>query len=145
EPADIYITRDAFDQGQHHGRLVCAIYVKNPAFVEATVPRSAGGRVFSPTPEPTVGPTPSQGVSVDVAVAAARAALPDAGPWNLGTVRAIQLWQLNPVWEQYEWADGLSRDRWVWSAFFSRGDRGAEVVLDYVDGTVLGSIGYTVN
>jgi hypothetical protein len=31
-----------------------------------------------------------------VAMAAARTALPDAGPWNLGTVRAIQLWQLNP-------------------------------------------------
>ena len=37
EPADIYITRDAFDQGQHHGRLVCAIYVQDPTFVEITV------------------------------------------------------------------------------------------------------------
>ena len=145
EPADIYITRDAFDQGQHHGRLVCAIYVQDPGFVEVTVHPSDGGRAFSPTPEPTVGPTPSHGVSVDVAVAAARAALPDAGPWNLGAVRAIQLWQLNPGWEQYEWADGLSRDRWVWSAFFSSGDRGVEVVLDYVDGTVLGSIGGILN
>ena len=145
EPADIYITRDAFDQGQHHGRLVCAIYVQDPTFVEITVHPSDGGRVFSPTPEPTVGPTPPHGVSIDVAVAAGRAALPDAGPWNLDMVRAVQLWQLHPGWEQHEWADGLSRDRWVWSAFFSSGDRGFEVLLDYVDGTVLGSIEYILN
>ena len=33
----------------------------------------------------------------------------------------------------------------VWSAFFSSGDQGFEVLLDYVDGTVLGSIEYILN
>ena len=37
DPADIYITRDAFDQGEHHGRLVCAVFVNDPGFVEITV------------------------------------------------------------------------------------------------------------
>ena len=36
DPADIYITRDAFDQGELHGRLVCAIFVNQPGFVEIT-------------------------------------------------------------------------------------------------------------
>ena len=49
EPADIYITRDKFDQGDMHGRLVCAIFVNDPGFVEVTVHPTDGGR-FSLTP-----------------------------------------------------------------------------------------------
>jgi hypothetical protein len=55
EPADIYITRDAFDQGELHGRLVCAVYVNEPGFVEVTVHPADGGRARAepdPTPEP---------------------------------------------------------------------------------------------
>ena len=57
DPADIYITRDRFDQGQLNGRLVCAIYVNPPGFVEVTVHPADDGRVGGapeapPEPEP---------------------------------------------------------------------------------------------
>jgi hypothetical protein len=55
DPADIYITRDGFDQGDLHGRLVCAIFVDQPGFVEVTVHPADGGRLM---PTPTAIPTP---------------------------------------------------------------------------------------
>jgi hypothetical protein len=48
DPADIYITRDKFDQGELHGRLVCAIFVNQPGFVEITVHPADGGRFEPP-------------------------------------------------------------------------------------------------
>lgn len=58
DPADIYITRDKFDEGDLHGRLVCAIYVNQQGFVEITVHPADGGR-FRPVPEtPSVTPSP---------------------------------------------------------------------------------------
>ena len=56
--ADIYVTRDKFDQGEHHGRLVCAIFVDQPDFVEITVHPEDGGRFVEPEPTPIVTPTP---------------------------------------------------------------------------------------
>ena len=58
--ADIYITRDKFDQGDLHGRLVCAIFLDQPSFVEITVHPADGGRVRPeplPTPDPTLLPS----------------------------------------------------------------------------------------
>jgi hypothetical protein len=77
DPADIYITRDAFDQGALHGRLVCAIFVNEPGFVEVTVHPDDGGRI-SETPEPSFAPEPSGGISRNDAVDAGREALPEA-------------------------------------------------------------------
>ena len=57
DPADIYITRDKFDQGDLHGRFVCAVFVDQPAFVDITVHPADGGR-FSEEPMATVPPTP---------------------------------------------------------------------------------------
>jgi len=57
DPADIFITRDKFDQGDLHGQLVCAIFVDHPGFVEVTVHPADGGR-FSEEPMPTATPTP---------------------------------------------------------------------------------------
>jgi len=57
EPADIYITRDKFDQGELHGRLVCAIFVNPPGFVEVTVHPADGGR-FVAEHVPSERPTP---------------------------------------------------------------------------------------
>ena len=52
EPADIYITRDTFNQGELHGRLVCAIFVgANEGFVEITIHPDDWGR-YTPEPEP---------------------------------------------------------------------------------------------
>ena len=44
DPADIYVTRDTFNQGELHGRLVCAIFVNDPGFVEVTVHPEDWGR-----------------------------------------------------------------------------------------------------
>jgi hypothetical protein len=57
DPADIYITRKKFDQGEHHGRLVCAIFVDVPGFVEITVHPEDGGRFTEPEPTPVITPT----------------------------------------------------------------------------------------
>jgi hypothetical protein len=49
------------------------------------------------------------------------------------------------AYEDLEWAAGLPRDLWVWRVFFIRGDRGVDIVLDYLDGTVLGTAEYILN
>jgi hypothetical protein len=60
DPADIYITRERFDQGELNGRLVCAVFVDQPDFVEVTVHPADGGRQLAdpePPPEaPALGP-----------------------------------------------------------------------------------------
>jgi hypothetical protein len=58
DPADIFITRDAFDQGELHGRLVCAVFVDHPGFVEITVHPEDGGRFSEPPATPLVTPSP---------------------------------------------------------------------------------------
>jgi hypothetical protein len=63
DPADIYITRDAFDQGALHGRLVCAIFVNDPWFAEVTVHPADGGRL-SLAPMPSISPSPLPSGSV---------------------------------------------------------------------------------
>jgi hypothetical protein len=45
----------------------------------------------------------------------------------------------------HDWARDLSPDRWVWRVFLVRGDEGIDVVIDYLDGTVLGTMEYIVN
>jgi hypothetical protein len=91
-------------------------------------------------PEPFP-PAPPDALSKDDAVDAARDAVPGAEEWRVADVRAGPLGQLDFLWETYEWADDLSADRWVWSVFLTRGDQGARVVIDFVDGSVYGVIG----
>jgi hypothetical protein len=55
--ADIYITRDRFQEGIHHGRLVCAIYVEDGGFIEYTVHPEDQSSPPPATPTPT--PLPS--------------------------------------------------------------------------------------
>ena len=65
DPADIYITRDKFDQGDLHGRLVCAIFVDQPSFVEITVhPADRGGVRADPPPTPEPSPLPSGSIEI---------------------------------------------------------------------------------
>lgn len=65
ELADIYITRDKFDQGDLHGRLVCAIFVGQPGFIEITVHPADGGRVRAqPVPTPDPSPLPSGAIEI---------------------------------------------------------------------------------
>lgn len=56
-PADIYITRDKFQEGIHYGRIVCAIYVEDGGFTEYTVHPEDQSTPPPPTPTPT--PLPS--------------------------------------------------------------------------------------
>jgi len=142
--ADIYVTRDKFDWGDLHGRLVCAIFVDQPSFVEITVHPADGGRFEPPQPAERA-PAPPDGISRTDAVDAALGALPDAGEWEVLIAEAGPLGQVVPTWEDYEWAGDVTADRWVWRVFLARGDRGAEVVVDFVDGSVYGVIDLILN
>lgn len=147
EPADIYITREAFDQGELRGRLVCAVFVNSPGLVEVTVHPADGGRFSPPTPFPSV-PAPSGEISELTAADIAFAHVGDAGTWELVAAESGPIGRVLPhVLEDshHDWAIDLSADRWIWRVFLVRGDEGVEVVIDYVDGTVLGTASYIVN
>jgi len=51
--ADIYITRDKFQEGIHFGRIVCAIYVEDGDFMEFTVHPEDQSTPPPPIPTPT--------------------------------------------------------------------------------------------
>ena len=143
EPADIYITRDAFDQGENHGRLVCAIFVNPPGFVEITV-HPADDPFVPLTPAP-MGSQPADGVDKRQAVEAALAHVDEPEAWTLDGVEAGSVARLIVDWESQDWANGLDAEHWVWRIFLSRNDEGVEVFVDYVDGTVLGELRYILN
>jgi hypothetical protein len=143
EPADIYITRDALDQGENHGRLVCAIFVNPPGFVEITV-HPADDPFVPPTPAP-VGSQPADGVDQRQAVEAARARVDEPETWTLGGAEAGSVARLVFDWQRQDWATGLDAEHWVWRIFLSRNDEGVEVFVDYVEGTVLGELRYILN
>ncbi|MGH2445597.1 MAG: hypothetical protein ACRDGD_06105 [Candidatus Limnocylindria bacterium] len=144
DPADIYITRDQFDQGELRGRLVCAIFVNAPGFVEVTVHPADGGRV-SELPDPSVS-APPDGISRNDAVDAARDVLSDEDAWKVILVEAGPIGQVLPAgWDIYEWARDFSADLWVWRVFLTHGDRGVDVVIDFVDGSVYGVVESIVN
>jgi hypothetical protein len=140
DAADIYITRDMFDQGQLNGRLVCAVFVDQPGFVEVTVHPADVGR-FEPAESADVTPVPAPtgGVSRDEALQAAHDAFPEAENWEVA-VGAGQVAQMVPGWDSYDWLRGLDPGHWVWQVFLSHGDRGAVVVIDFIDGSVYGVV-----
>jgi hypothetical protein len=135
DPADIYITRDKFDQGEHHGRLVCAVFVNDPGFVEVTVHPEDGGR-FVPV-EPTPRPTPPPGaIATDEAVELATAEVPLDEGWELLHAFPGPLGEMAVDLDTTPWAIELSPGLWVWNVEFTRGDMSIAVFLDYVDGSV---------
>jgi hypothetical protein len=147
DPADIYITRDAFDQGELHGRLVCAVFVNDPGFVEITVHPEDGGRFVPPTPFPSVA-EPVNGIAEDDAIEVARGEVPEPEEWRVAVTEAGPIGTVLPHVledEHYDWAQGLSPELWVWRVFLVRGDEGVDVVIDYVAGAVLGTAAYIVN
>jgi hypothetical protein len=138
DPADIYITRDALDQGEHHGRLVCAIFVGDPGFVEITVHPEDGGR-FEPPLETPAATAPPLGISVDEAVEAALGAAPSDQAWEVQGAEAGPLGKIGGPGSVSEPMRDLSPDQWVWRVLLVRADdhsRGAFVFVDYVDGSV---------
>lgn len=145
DPADIYITRDPFAQGELHGRLVCAIFVNDPHFVEITVHPADGGRWVPPTPAPSI-PEPPGGIPVADAVAISRDAVNQGDAWAVVWTEAGPLAQLLSPWQPGpDWSAGLPADQWAWRVFLVRGDEGAEIFIDYLDGTVLGTMSSIVN
>lgn len=64
--ADIYITRDRFRWGQLHGRLVCAVFVHDPNFVEVTVHPADGGRISLVPTTPSISPSPLPSGSIAI-------------------------------------------------------------------------------
>lgn len=142
DPADIYITRDEFDQGELHGRLVCAIYVDQPDFVEVTVHPGD----LEPLPEPTPAATaPPNGISGQEATGIAFAEVEDPQAWDVFGVQAGPLATFLPDFEDYEWSRDLSPDRWVWVVAFVQGDQSVDVYVDFVEGTVLGKLEGIIN
>ena len=145
DPADIYITRDKFDQGELSGRLVCAVFVNDPGFVEITVHPEDGGRVEPVTPGPAA-TQPADGISEDEATDIARAELSQPDDWTLSATEAGPLeGMMSGTYMDQGWARDLPPDRWVWRVFFIRGDAGLDVIVDYLDGAVLGTAQYIIN
>jgi hypothetical protein len=139
DPADIYITRDKFDQGDKHGRLVCAIFVNDPGFVEITVHPEDGGR-FEPV-EPTPRPTPPpNGIAEDEAVELATPEVPEDEGWEFLQAYAAPLAEMPVTPDSAPWLRDLPPDLWVWNVWFVRDDMVLEVYVDYVDGSVLGTV-----
>jgi hypothetical protein len=141
EPADIYITRDTFNQGELHGRLVCAIFIgENEGFVEITIHPEDWGR-YTPEPEPG---EPANGLTADEAIEAARATLPEGDEWY------VQVFFSGPIGESLpdfrdNWGGELTADQWVWGVL-ARGDtRGMDILIDYVDGSVIGTVEYALD
>jgi hypothetical protein len=137
-PADIYITRDAFEQGEHHGRLVCAIFVDQPDFVEITVHPEDGGRVepVEPTPRPT---PPPDGIAEANAVEAATGEVPENEAWELWGAFPATIAELPLTPDSAPWSVDLPADHWVWFVQYAREDVMLEVFVDYLDGSVLGT------
>lgn len=145
DPADIYITRDELAQGELRGRLVCAVFVDPPGFVEVTVHPADGGRVEPPPPAPPVSPPPD-GLPVADAIRIALASLDQPDGWVVTVTEAGPLGRLmDGAIAERDWAAGLPVDRWAWRIFLVRGDEGLDVVIDGLDGTVLGTVRYIVN
>ncbi len=137
DPADIYITRDPFAQGELHGRLVCAIFVNDPHFVEITVHPADGGRWVPPTPAPSVAEPPG-GISEAEAVAIARGTVDHGDTWNLASATAGPLAHVMfGAMLESDWSASLPADLWVWQVFLVSGDKGVSVIIEYVEGTVL--------
>ena len=147
DPADIYITRDKFAHGDKHGRLVCAVFVDHPGFVEVTVHPEDGGRFVPPTPYPSVTP-PARGIPEDEATDIARGEVAEPAAWEIVVVESGPIGRVMPhvlEVDGYDWVQDLSPDRWIWRVYLVRGDEGLDVVIDYLDGSVLGTAAYIVN
>ena len=137
DPADIYITRDKFDQGVLHGRLVCAIFVGNSGFVEITVHPADGGRFSGEEPSPpgsnAPAGSPESGLSEDEAVELARAAAPQSAHFPVTVAKAGPASAFSPFHD-------IAGDRWVWYILLSDlgplSGEGTMVFLDFVDGRV---------
>ena len=143
EPADFYVTRDSYDQGDLHGRLVCALFIGEfEGFNEITVHPDD----WDNTPAPKPG-QPANGLSETAAVEAALASLAEPDEWTLvdGFNRDGPIGDYYPDWQKQDWGREISADRWVWIVDAYREDRGVTIFIDYVDGAILGTVEYQLD
>jgi hypothetical protein len=144
DPADIYITRDPITQEGWGplGRFVCAIFVgENEGFVEITMHPEDWDR-YSPVPKPG---EPANGLTHEDAEAAARAALPEGDDWYVQLNGSGPIGDFIPDYQDYEWGRGVTADHWVWIALALRDNQSISLVLDFVDGTVIGTVEFTLD
>ena len=142
EPADIYITRDRFTQGDLQGRLVCAIYVTQSGFTEITIHPDD-----LPVPdEPEApAPRPEDGITRQEAVDVALEEVPEGEDWELWGALPAVVSELGLSVDSAPWSAKLTDDRWVWLVQFAREDVMLNVYVDYLDGSVLGTQQGTFN
>ena len=141
DQADIYVTRDAFDQGALHGRLVCAIFLDPVGFVEVTVHPDD---VPPPTPAPSPS-RPSTGIDESAATRIALEAADQGIEWVVVAATAGPVFRVAPHWEDPAQGDAPPAETWVWRVLVVSGDRGLESIIDFVDGTVLRTAELIVN
>jgi hypothetical protein len=94
-----------------------------------------------PTPAPSTAISPNLGMTEELAVAAARAAAPQAAEYPVIVAKAGSAEELLYAEGGYQIAPGLPRDRWVWVVILgdTRGPLDADgsiVVIDFIDGTI---------
>jgi hypothetical protein len=144
DPADIYVTRHRYAQGENFGRLVCAIFVNEPDFVEITV-HPQDDPFVPPTPAPA-GQMPDDGLDRDAAVSIALQHVGgDPQDWEVAVANPGSVARMLHEWDRVDWAADVDAEHWVWRIFLVRGDEGVDVFIDFVDGTVLGELRYIVN
>jgi len=71
----------------------------------------------------------------------AREALREVGDdWRVVRVESGALERIMPRWREYEWGRGLAADLPVWHVVMVAGEINGEVLIDFVDGSVYGSV-----
>ena len=71
----------------------------------------------------------------------AREALRQAGvDWDVVLAQSGPLGQVRPGWDEQEWGRRLSADAPVWRVVLAADELSAEVVIDFMDGSVYSSI-----
>jgi hypothetical protein len=145
EPADIYITRDPITQEGSGplGRFVCAIFVgEYQGFVEITMHPDDWDR-YSPVPRPG---EPANGLSADEAIEAASAGLPGGDEWRVHVHGAGPIEEfLATDYRDDDWVRELPAHQWVWTFSAERGTQAMLMFIDYVAGTVVGTIEFTLD
>jgi hypothetical protein len=98
---------------------------------------------YSPVPEPG---EPANGLSADEATEAARADLPGGDEWRVHVHGAGPIEEfLAPDYRDDDWVRELPAHQWVWTFSAERGTQAMLMFIDYVDGTVVGTIEFTLD
>ncbi len=112
-----------------------------PSSAVSNEPSQSRQSSYEPSHSSLAPSTAPSAISREVAIELAHEALRESGEdWSL--VRALrgELMAVRPGWEETSWGRDLSGELVVWWLQLRSGDLSAEVVLNAVDGTLLGSV-----